>query len=362
MIRQRLNSLFFPHDHKPEHWKALDGLRGIAILLVVLSHTSNANLYFHEFLNFKRVGKVGVYLFFVLSAYLLDRQITQAYIKGSVSKNYWKNYALRRFLRIYPLFAIALIFHWVLNAVGIKTVINKFLDIPFHLLMLKGESIFWSIPVEFKYYLVSPLLLWFCHSKLKWNKLKVLSLFILLIAGAVAIELMFSLPRISTLKYLPIFLIGTIISVFEVLNQKKIFSKFSSTGINIISLLSVLLIIISVPYYFRSIFNIEVDFHQSYFYLPYAIVWGLILISVRHGKGILQKILEFKLLRFIGTISFSMYLFHMPLITLVKTSDINKDLQIYVFLIITTLLSMLSYFLIERPLSKIYLYRKSANN
>ena len=111
----QINKLFFPHDNKREHFKALDGLRGVAVLLVLLSHSSNANLFFHEFLNFQRIGKVGVYLFFVLSAYLLDRQIALAFMTKKSSKGYWKNYFLRRFLRIYPLFVVALILHGLLK-------------------------------------------------------------------------------------------------------------------------------------------------------------------------------------------------------------------------------------------------------
>jgi peptidoglycan/LPS O-acetylase OafA/YrhL len=59
---------------------ALDGLRGIAILLVLLGHSSLCGMYLFPGLDLSHLGTYGVYLFFVLSAYLLDYQI----IKGSV--------------------------------------------------------------------------------------------------------------------------------------------------------------------------------------------------------------------------------------------------------------------------------------
>lgn len=105
---------FFPHDNDPEHSKALDDLRGIAVMLVLLSHASNVGIHFQYLLNFQKIGKAGVYLFFVLSAYLLDRQIAIAFINNKSSKLYWKNYFVRRFLRIYPLFVIALIFQAII--------------------------------------------------------------------------------------------------------------------------------------------------------------------------------------------------------------------------------------------------------
>ena len=206
MITHKINKWFFPNDNKTEHFKALDGLRGIAVLMVLLSHSSNANVFFHELLNFQKVGKVGVYLFFVLSAYLLDRQIAQAFLSGKASKLYWKNYALRRFLRIYPLFCISLILHGILNLIGFKTVIDNSLDIPLHMFLLKGESIFWSIPVEFKYYLISPIIMWFCQRFLNWDYIKLALFFLSLIIASIGIELLFKLPLVSTLRYFPIFL------------------------------------------------------------------------------------------------------------------------------------------------------------
>jgi Predicted acyltransferases len=47
---------------------ALDGLRGVAVLIVVLSHLSNARLFLIPGLDLSGTGKSGVFLFFVLSA------------------------------------------------------------------------------------------------------------------------------------------------------------------------------------------------------------------------------------------------------------------------------------------------------
>ena len=94
-----LDRVFFPHDNKLNHVKSLDGLRGVAVLMVLLSHSSNQELYLFG-MDFKGIGSFGVYLFFILSSYLLDRQIAQNLLKHKTNKGYWMNYALRRFLRI----------------------------------------------------------------------------------------------------------------------------------------------------------------------------------------------------------------------------------------------------------------------
>ena len=53
----------------------LDGLRGVAVLIVILSHMSIRDMYLAPGLDFSGIGKSGVYLFFVLSAMLLASQM-----------------------------------------------------------------------------------------------------------------------------------------------------------------------------------------------------------------------------------------------------------------------------------------------
>jgi len=57
------------------HEDALDGMRGVAALLVVASHLSHVRMHLMPGLDLAGIGKPGVYLFFVLSAFLLPRQL-----------------------------------------------------------------------------------------------------------------------------------------------------------------------------------------------------------------------------------------------------------------------------------------------
>lgn len=361
MIVKKFNELFFPHDNKKEHFKALDGLRGIAVLFVLLSHSSNMNIFIHDYLNFQRIGKVGVYLFFVLSAYLLDRQIAQALIDEKSTKSYWSNYFLRRFLRIYPLFFLALILHGLLTFFGFPTVIDNIKDIPAHMILLRGESVFWSIPVEFKYYFISPLIMWFCHKYLHWDKFKILIMFLGIIILTILIEWHYKLPLISTIKYFPIFIVGTLISIYELLYQDNVFKNVKSWIFSSLGFFSLLIIVVTIPFYFKIIFGFSMDFHSSIFYFPYACVWGLLLLSTKYGAGLIRRIFEIKLLRFIGSISFSIYLFHMPFLTFVSKINIPSEFKIYVFFLMSIVFSSLSYLFIERPLSKIRIKPKNIN-
>ena len=83
------------------HVPALDGARGLAILLVLLDHASDAHLYLFAGADLNRAGKYGVYLFFVLSSFLLTLPFCAG--RAPTDLRSWLNYGMRRFLRIFPL-------------------------------------------------------------------------------------------------------------------------------------------------------------------------------------------------------------------------------------------------------------------
>ena len=331
--------------------KSLDGLRGIAILFVLLSHSSNAEIYLHSSLDFSRIGKIGVNLFFVLSAYLLDKQILQALKAGKANIGYWKRYTLRRVFRIYPLFLFALSFHYIFYITGFKTVIESPQEIITHLFLVEGKSIFWSIPVEFKYYIISPIVIFLIYRYFNLHLFKIIALFGILAFISITTEFLFKLPEISTFRYIPIFLTGTLIAILEI--EKKNELNALIKWIDYSALLSIFIILITIPSFFEFIFDLKIKFHAPLFYLPFSLLWGIILISATKGDR-LKKILEFKLLRFIGKISFSLYLLHMPVIKLMQkfNDSINQTVDIYFFFIVTFALSSVTYLFVERPCSK----------
>src|ERR1700739_2917346 len=87
------------------HLPQLDGLRGIAVLIVLVGHVC----VFGAGLGIKRLGPippVGVDLFFVLSGFL----ITNVLLDSLQTPRYYLNFYARRALRIWPLYAILLAF------------------------------------------------------------------------------------------------------------------------------------------------------------------------------------------------------------------------------------------------------------
>lgn len=168
---------------------ALDGLRGIAILLVMLHHftyyrpTEGIDGLIGSVVSF---GWIGVDLFFVLSGFL----ITGILLDTRDSKRYFTTFYARRTLRIFPLYYLALFLAFVVlpmfpavNAVlgGLDPELAGQVDMPpqwRYWLYLTNVSIAaygwthgwvdvaWSLAIEEHFYLVWPLVIWLCPPRL----------------------------------------------------------------------------------------------------------------------------------------------------------------------------------------------------
>jgi peptidoglycan/LPS O-acetylase OafA/YrhL len=133
----------------------VEGLRGLAALLVVWAHWA-VPLGWPGALG--AFAFTGVDLFFVLSGYVFAPALLGA--KFSIAA-----FALRRLMRIYPAYLLALAVYVALAWHGGKAL----LYLPEHVLMLHLQSremtfyynpVFWSLPSEVEFYLLLPCLAW----------------------------------------------------------------------------------------------------------------------------------------------------------------------------------------------------------
>ena len=332
---------FFAGDEHPDHHKPLDGLRGLAVLMVVFGHGANHGLGPFGPDSMMIRGKLGVYLFFVLSAYLLDRQIIKMFQQGRAQWDYWRYYFSRRILRIFPLFFLALVVFRIANAAGLKVVIHSWGQLWEHLALQRGDHIFWSIPVEFKYYLISPVLLYFFHRVLRWNLWAMGITFAALFVGIYQYSVLWQPDGTSTLLYLNIFLMGTLVAVLErcvpnFWNALRTFKPASSLGWSVILAFS--------------LWSWKMDdFTSINTFLPAAALWSIAL-AATFGPGWWASLLSFKPLRWVGKVSFSMYLFHIPVLMWVKTWAIPSGPLWFIYLGLTALVCAATFLLVERPL------------
>jgi peptidoglycan/LPS O-acetylase OafA/YrhL len=143
------------HGATMRHDPALDGLRGLAAMAVVFSHASNANMGVIYAVPIGGLGRVAVWLFFVLSAFLLTRQALAALRAGDYL-TWLTSYAARRLLRIYPLLCVALTLDLALGRISPEETFRT-------VLLGHAPGIFWSVPPEFIFYFVIPAAAWLAY-------------------------------------------------------------------------------------------------------------------------------------------------------------------------------------------------------
>src|SRR5579862_7894518 len=148
------------------HYPALDGLRGVAILSVMVEHLAPRLL--------AGGGWVGVDLFFVLSGFL----ITGVLLDGKDDPHRGRTFYVRRALRIFPLYyatlalitfgplAKALALGLSAQTLGWYWIYGTNWQIALGMAHIGGPiAYFWSLAVEEQFYLIWPLIIWHTQPK-----------------------------------------------------------------------------------------------------------------------------------------------------------------------------------------------------
>lgn len=178
------------------HVRPLDGLRALAILLVI---AHNTNIFpdhpggLWPLATLATAGWTGVQLFFVLSGFL----ITGRLIDAAADPHRLRDFYLRRVLRIFPLYYLALLVGLVLlpllagwppathaqriGAASLWTFTNNWAQAYGY--EVDGYSHFWSLAVEEQFYLVWPFVAW------RWQGSALLRACALIVAAAFAFRL-----------------------------------------------------------------------------------------------------------------------------------------------------------------------------
>jgi peptidoglycan/LPS O-acetylase OafA/YrhL len=333
----------------------LEGLRGFAFLLVFIAHAS-------QFANapYRISGKEGLFLFFVLSAYLVTKNFTVSLHEHKNKLRAFINYIVRRIFRIYPMYLIALFFlPEIILSHKPLAIIEK------HLLLQLGLEHFWSIPVELKYYILLPFvaLIIFLLAR-KSIRLLFISMCLFLVGYGVFYERISSTVttgnlgnELSIWLYLPSFIIGSCLSVIPIPTRLK-YLIFAYKNTILITL--GVIFFISLPFAYHVF--IEVDTYTTFYYMLlifYSFIWSILLyMLIVVPTTILTRIFGYSWFRAMGRISFSAYLWHYSLFL---WSDIAGEhglrliepIKILLIFVLTITLASVTYLCIEKPFMKI---------
>ena len=341
------------------HLDALDGLRGIAVLLVVLSHLGNGGYELLPALDLRGTGRHGVYLFFALSAFLLTRPFVAREAPALRDGRVWLRYALRRILRIYPLYGFVLACDFAATRLGPPPAL-AFTAMPLdsligHLALRQGRGLYWTIPVEFAYYLVLPLVVVGFAAALRRRLGAAAVACAALIFASIRLWPPAEVPRdaLSLGPYLPIFLLGSLAALASThIDERAAPDALLRRMLRWAAIASALAALLLTPSLASLLAGspIEKDhFHRSF--TLFGAVWSTLILGVVHGGGPLARALSSRALRFVGVVSFSVYLWHMQVIkTLVlQAAPVSTYAVAWAALLLSLLLAALSWTLIEAP-------------
>jgi peptidoglycan/LPS O-acetylase OafA/YrhL len=300
-----LDRLLNKHPSSGDLVESLDGLRGFAVLIVIASHV---NLF-----GMRGQGAMGVWLFYILSGFLLTR-ILLAKLPDSLGARGLAKYFIRRIARILPLYYLTLTLVMLVEQRGSHWLFR-------HFAFLQADGHFWSIPQEELFYVLLP----FLAGTVVVAARAVRAVPAFVVASLLALAMSFLLPRITLQgngKALPfygdVFVIGFACAFAA--RTKAVSAFLASTRfhwlLDVGSVLVVLLLLFTSPEHARW-YRTAVGLDTTSFGWTHPSVSGLlcaILLAASLKRGTwANRVFAWRPLRAIGVLSFSLYLYH-PLV------------------------------------------------
>jgi peptidoglycan/LPS O-acetylase OafA/YrhL len=327
----------------------LDGIRGFAFLIVLMGHTLTTNTNISPYIS--GVPKVGVWVFFVLSSFLLTNYFLSKPERVQEPIE-WGNYFLRRFLRIFPVYALVLCIYWIWNQ-DIKTLG----DIKNNLFLLKqGQIHFWTMPVEITYYGILPFVVLFIVYICRMNVIFTLLSLTLLIAVN-QYYYPFNVPVynwVYGIHFLPVFVFGSVGALIHQRISSKELGRKQQNALDAIGVLTLLVFILVMPYPMHILFGFEPNGFLKEKFMLIGLGSIILILTALHGR-LIKAIFSFSILRFFGKISYSGYLIHWLVIQAVISPEFTglTITSAVSSLLLTTVLSTIMYYLVERHFIKI---------
>lgn len=332
--------------------KSHTALRGIAALLVSYFHidiTVSENAKARNYTMLIENSYALVDLFFVLSGFIMAYVYWEKFI-SSINRKECADFFIARFSRIYPLHLATFILMVLLSIYsnGFSVLTYRLGDIIQNIFLIQAwgltDQFFfnfpsWSVSVEFFAYLLFPLIMILIRLKYGALCLAIIAfsayLFMLLILGTFHVE-----ENLSLIRGIPSFILG--ILTFRI---RAITSFLSDSLISILQISCSLTIILLM------------HFDTGLFIA--LTLFPILVLSLWEDRGILAKALSIRPLVYLGALSYSIYLLHVPIRNCMYHIFPKLDLELshtkedVLFIVgtlgITLICSALTFHLFEKP-------------
>jgi peptidoglycan/LPS O-acetylase OafA/YrhL len=339
-----------PEVLNTSHIPGLDGLRGISILIVIISHIFIETPYKPLF-----SGDVGVEIFFVISGFLITTLLLkEKVLTGSISL---KKFYLRRVLRIIPVAYLYLIVLVVLNMllklnIHSLSFVSAFIfiqNIPVKVFFSWFTSHFWSLSVEEQFYITFPFLL--ASSIKKYTKIIVILIIIFTLIsflGYTKVGIFYSNKSIHIVTFIVVNLLSKSVciligSLFSILLFKGLLKVPNITITRYLS----------IPLF---VFAVLMHTPPSPLYIPYSglfifpLLIAIVIVLNLDNSSVFLRLLNNPVLVYLGMLSYSLYiwqqLFSSPENSILRTNSLLTNITV-LFIV-----ANLSYYLYEKRFIK----------
>ena len=327
----------------------IDGLRALAVISVVLFH-------FKLFPNYVRAGFIGVDVFFVISGYLITGIIQKGIDDGSYSVvNFYNRRVRRIFPALFTVFAFCIVAGFFLyfpseaQTLGSSIVASAFFasNIFFYLRSGYFERDSetnpllhtWSLSVEEQFYVVFPLIIFLIRNHSR--RTKIITLLILgLTSFLSSIYVIGSDP--SAAFYLMHFrgwelLLGSLLAIgaFPNIPRRWIAEAGALAG----------LILLCAGFYFIT----KASLFPGWPALAPCLGTVLIIWTGAEHPTLVRRLLALRPVQFVGLISYSLYLWHWPIIVFFRLSHEPDRAEKLVLVAVSALVAAGSWKFVERP-------------
>mgnify|MGYP001212951743 CR=1 FL=1 len=315
-------------------------LRGFSVILV---------FFYHLKLQYFDYGFLGVDIFFVISGFVITSLIYSEI--ESTKKFNFLNFYIKRFKRIFPVlfFVISISLLFIVFFQPLDLFLNNlrvyFLSLigisNFYYLFSKKnyfDTVFddpfahtWSLGVEEQFYIIFPLFLFLLLNIKSYFKFIFFIIFIIILGLSFSI---FFQENIKLIFYSPLFrfwefLVGTL--TFFLSNK----IKFKNNNLSLLILIILIIFILIPKNISLPIITIATCLLASIFILIYE------------KKKIVNLIIENRLFIFLGNISYSFYLWHLPVIYFYDLYFLKSFLRVPLLFFLIVILSYFSFIYVE---------------
>ncbi len=334
-------------------FEQLDSLRFFAVLTVL-----NAHWRWQYSDNISIVVDAGrvVDLFFVISGFLITLGLLKTKAKAqSACTSLYRFYA-RRFLRLFPIYYLVIFLVWVFDHTRIAGTVWWYLLYSSNFYSIIHQDWgdighLWSLAVEEQFYLVWPLIILLTTKRfMPW-----------VISGSILISILtktfwvlqkypFWFGYMHPIGALDALAIGALLSYAYYYHQARLRSFLYSFYTGIAAIFIAAICIYSKDTTFSSFYHIGI---RTCFAIFSAWLVGR---SVFSFGGIVGYLLNNRVLRYIGTISYGVYLFHafVPgLIAHFFTLNLFDNQKFIIYFLTTTSLASISWYVFERQILKL---------